>query len=154
MGRSVGWRDDATRRMLGRVSRLGSAIRACCLGPGAQDGRKDFAVGGVDVGPAHRLLDEGRALVRFGQVEVLFVRTGRGVFAVENRCPHAGRDLSDAAVSGRTLVCPGHNRGYDLASGAPTGRTGVRIGQLRTFRVAVIAGRLWLWPREEVVRDG
>jgi nitrite reductase/ring-hydroxylating ferredoxin subunit len=79
--------------------------------------------------------------------EVLVVRTRRGFFGVENRCPHLNRALTDATVCGRKLVCAGHKRGYDLASGKPTARLVPGGRALRTFDVAVVDDRLWLSPK-------
>jgi nitrite reductase/ring-hydroxylating ferredoxin subunit len=103
--------------------------------------------GAVDVGPADRLLREGRTLANFGETEVLVVRTRRGIFGVENRCPHMGRRLSDAAISGRKVVCMGHHGRYDLDSGEPAGRFVSRVARLPTFDAAIVDGRLWLSPK-------
>jgi 3-phenylpropionate/trans-cinnamate dioxygenase ferredoxin subunit len=113
----------------------------------SQTSEAESAAGLLDGGPAGRLLSEGRALVYVGETEVLVVRTRRGISAVENRCPHLGRDLSDAVVSGRKLICRGHSRGYDLGSGNPTGRLVPCEPALRMFDVALIDDRLWLSPR-------
>lgn len=112
----------------------------------SQTSKGESAAGLLDGGPADRLLSEGRALAYAGETEVLVVRTRRGIFAVENRCPHLGRHLTDAKVSGRKLTCRGHNRGFDLASGKPTGRLLPREPPLRMFDVALIDDRLWLSP--------
>jgi len=102
----------------------------------------------VDGGPADAFLDQGRAVTQLGEIEVLVLRTRRGIFALENRCPHTGRRLSDASVSRRTLLCPGHGRQYDVDSGKQV-RTRVARGTgLRTFDVTIHGGRLWLSPNE------
>jgi apoptosis-inducing factor 3 len=104
----------------------------------------------VDGGSANKLVTEGRTLGRFGDIEVLIVRTRRGLFAVENRCPHMGRRLTDAPVSGRTLVCPGHHRRYDLAVGKQVGHASLSPTRFRTFDVDVASGRVWLRPRGQI----
>lgn len=123
----------------------------------SKSGRCDPNNGGIEstagahnAGPADRLLTEGRAIVYFGESEVLVVRTRRGLFAVENRCPHMGRRLSDAFVSGRSVICAGHHRRYDLASGQPAGRIMSRAPRLRTFGVDLVDGTLWLSPTRSV----
>ena len=110
-------------------------------------GMPSIPVGALDGGSAYELCSEGRALAHFGETEVLVVRTRRGIFAVESRCPHMGRRLHDAALSRNKVICMGHGRHYDLASGRPAARTGSRAPRLRTFDVAVFDGRLWLAPR-------
>jgi nitrite reductase/ring-hydroxylating ferredoxin subunit len=101
----------------------------------------------VDSGPADELLAKGRIVVKFGDTEVLVLRTRRKLYAIENRCPHLGRELADAPVTGQTLTCPDHSRRYDLASGRPAGHASCRTARLRTFDVAVVHGRVWLAAR-------
>jgi nitrite reductase/ring-hydroxylating ferredoxin subunit len=111
------------------------------------------AAASVDGSPADVLLRSGRTLSRLGDTEVLVVRTRRGVFAVENRCPHLGRRLADARVSGRTLVCPGHQRRYDLASGGLLGRQLTPTAPLRTFAVEIADGQLRISPMRAAAHD-
>jgi nitrite reductase (NADH) small subunit len=98
----------------------------------------------VDSGSADELLVKGRIVVKFGDTEVLVVRTRRKLYAIENQCPHLGRELADAPVTGQTLTCPDHSRRYGLASGRPVGRAFCRTARLRAFDVAVAHGRVWL----------
>ena len=100
----------------------------------------------IDCGPSDGLATEGRMLVRAGEVEVLVVSTRLGVFAVENRCPHIGRSLSDGVLSGRTLTCPGHGYRYDLASGHAVGSRQRSLPGVRPFVVEIRDGHLWLFP--------
>src|SRR5215470_10922592 len=76
----------------------------------------------VDVASAEELARHGRLVVTSAELgtAILLVWTRRGVFAVENRCPHRGARLDDAAVGGRTITCPMHGRRYDLRSGRCT----------------------------------
>jgi nitrite reductase/ring-hydroxylating ferredoxin subunit len=143
-GRSWSWWRLKSRRPDGVSGGLG-----CSPAEGGNDTTKDQSVGQrwVDVGPADRLLADGRVLAQVDGVDVLVVRTRRGIFAVENQCPHTGRHLTDAAVSGAKLTCMGHRRRYDLRSGrAATRGTGIRI-----FDASILGERLWLAPR---LRDG
>jgi len=107
----------------------------------------------VDLGDAADILASGRAVVTVTPdqcpdvaepLEVLVVRTRRGLFAVESRCPHGLRPLGDANVRGRGVRCAGHGRRFDLRTGAQ--RSG-RRGCLRTFDVRVADGRLLLAVR-------
>ncbi len=38
-------------------------------------------------------------------------------YALENRCPHAGRPLGDGERAGMTLVCPYHGYTYHIKTG-------------------------------------
>jgi nitrite reductase/ring-hydroxylating ferredoxin subunit len=113
----------------------------------ARTGQPEQADGSLDGGSANRLLAEGRTLAQFGDIEVLVLQTRRGIFAVENSCPHLGLQLSDAAVSGRNLICTAHHRRYNLDTGRPAGATACRTQRLRTFDATVVDGRLRLAPK-------
>jgi nitrite reductase/ring-hydroxylating ferredoxin subunit len=73
----------------------------------------------MDLGPAHDVLANGRAVVAVGtrKVEVLIVRTRKGIFAIDNRCPHAGHPLEKGAARRTSIRCPAHGREYDMTSG-------------------------------------
>ena len=49
--------------------------------------------------------------------EILVVRTERGVYAFDARCPHAGNPLVEGEVLGETLVCAFHGWKFDLETG-------------------------------------
>jgi nitrite reductase (NADH) small subunit len=61
---------------------------------------------------------EGRAYVVGGrQLAVFHTRAGE-VFATQAACPHRGGPLADGLVGGSTVICPLHDRAYDLRTGA------------------------------------
>ena len=140
VSRSRGWR----RLKSGRPDDVSGAL-GCSPAENGNDTTKDPQAGRrwVDMGPADRLLADGRVLAQVDGVDVLVVRTRRGIFAVENQCPHTGRPLTDAAVSGAKLTCMGHQRRYDLTSGRDAAR-GTRI---QIFDASILGERLWLAPR-------
>jgi nitrite reductase (NADH) small subunit len=93
-------------------------------------------------------LDRFRIL-ELGGRSVGVVRTGRGFFAVHNRCPHQGAEVCAGLLTGGTMVasrpheyvythdalvvvCPWHRWEFDLE----TGRT---IGGISSKRLAVYA---------------
>lgn len=39
------------------------------------------------------------------------------LFALDNRCSHAGLPLADGKLQGNEIVCPAHGASFDLASG-------------------------------------
>ncbi len=47
------------------------------------------------------------------------------LFALEDRCPHAGAPLSNGSVVEGRLVCAWHGREYELSSGQCDGYVGV-----------------------------
>ncbi len=62
---------------------------------------------------------EGRTFEVDGKrIAVFHARTG-GFFAAQADCPHKGGPLADGLLGGTTVVCPLHDRSWDLATGAP-----------------------------------
>ncbi|MCX7945992.1 MAG: non-heme iron oxygenase ferredoxin subunit [Hydrogenophilus sp.] len=95
----------------------------------------------VRVCPVSKLPVEGRQVVEIEGEEVLVVRTARGIFAVENRCSHAGVALAEGPVEEETIVCPLHRARFSLASGealSPPAYEGIA-----TFPVRVEGE--WVW---------
>jgi nitrite reductase (NADH) small subunit len=60
---------------------------------------------------------EGRALTVDGRRIAIF-RSAAGWFALDAVCPHRGGPLEDGIVCDHAVICPLHDRRYDLASGA------------------------------------
>jgi nitrite reductase (NADH) small subunit len=76
-------------------------------------------------------LGEGRNFDVEGTVVTVFRTRGGEVFATEPRCPHRQGPLADGLLGGTLLVCPLHERTFDL-------RTGVSVAgdcQVRTYPV-------------------
>jgi nitrite reductase (NADH) small subunit len=61
-------------------------------------------------------LGEGRAVVVSGRRLAVF-RAEDGWFALDATCPHRGGPLADGIVASRTVICPLHERRFDLATG-------------------------------------
>jgi len=77
---------------------------------------------------------EGRA-ARVGDESVAVFRGEDGSwYAVQATCPHRGGPLADGIVGGRSVICPLHERRFDLATGEPLGH---RCPSLRSYRVEV-----------------
>jgi len=51
-----------------------------------------------------------------GQTVALFNAGGK-LFAIGDRCPHAGASLAEGTVNGACVTCPWHFAEFDLASG-------------------------------------
>lgn len=61
-------------------------------------------------------LGEGRAVTLDGRRIAIF-RSPAGWFALDAACPHRGGPLADGIVCDSAVICPLHERRYDLASG-------------------------------------
>jgi nitrite reductase/ring-hydroxylating ferredoxin subunit len=69
----------------------------------------------------------GQVVVRLSDpaVDRLVVKAAGKVYALNNRCPHAGVPLdSNGVVAGRTITCAAHGRRFDLRSGRCLGQCG------------------------------
>jgi nitrite reductase (NADH) small subunit len=63
---------------------------------------------------------EGRALSVDGRRIAIF-RSDAGWFALDAVCPHRGGPLEDGIVCDHAVICPLHDRRFDLATGAALG---------------------------------
>jgi nitrite reductase/ring-hydroxylating ferredoxin subunit len=57
--------------------------------------------------------------VSHGEMDVLLANSERGIYAVEDRCPHMAAPLSIGTLDGCIVACPLHNGRFDLDSGDP-----------------------------------
>jgi nitrite reductase (NADH) small subunit len=63
---------------------------------------------------------EGRALTIAGRRIAMF-RAASGWYALDHACPHAGGPLADGILADCRVICPLHDRAFDLATGAALG---------------------------------
>jgi len=74
----------------------------------------EYKVGLLDAVPR----GEGRVFAA-GALRLAVFRThGDQVFATQERCPHLGGPLADGLIDQGAVICPLHDRTYDLRSGA------------------------------------
>ena len=90
-----------------------SALRGILASKPAEAGAMTYACGTDDIP-----LGEGRAITLDGRRVAIF-RTGIGWYAIDAVCPHRGGPLADGIVCDRAVICPLHDRRFDLESGAP-----------------------------------
>ncbi len=64
--------------------------------------------------------DEVKAVIAGGR-SVCLARTGRGLSALDNRCPHQGGPLGEGTIEDGWLICPWHGYEYDPVTGEPPG---------------------------------
>ena len=62
-------------------------------------------------------LGEGRAITLDGRRIAIF-RSTAGWYALDAVCPHRGGPLADGIVCDRLVICPLHDRRFDLQTGA------------------------------------
>jgi nitrite reductase/ring-hydroxylating ferredoxin subunit len=66
------------------------------------------------------------------------------LYAIDDTCTHQDASLADGWVEGCLVVCPLHAAGFDLRTGEVTGPPAKR--PLRTYRVEVVDGTVFVWP--------
>ena len=64
---------------------------------------------------------EGRTYDVDGMKIAVFHTHAGAVFATQASCPHRAGPLADGLIDGATLVCPLHDRIFDMRSGAGIG---------------------------------
>lgn len=77
---------------------------------------------------------EGRAVTVLDRRIAIF-HAESGWYALDDRCPHRGGPLSDGVLAERSVICPLHERRFDLAGGHALG-TGCGV----TAHRVIVAG--------------
>lgn len=63
------------------------------------------------------LADGKMKKVNIGDSDVLIARIDDEFFAVNNKCPHMGGDLSKGTLEGTIITCPRHHSQFDVTTG-------------------------------------
>lgn len=85
--------------------------------------------------------------VQTGLGDLVVVRVGHRIYAVDERCPHSAASLAEGMLSGHRIVCPLHFAEFDLRDGSPH-QAPKGCPKLRTFRVTEEENEFWLWIPE------
>jgi 3-phenylpropionate/trans-cinnamate dioxygenase ferredoxin component len=105
----------------------------------------------VDIARAGELQDGEMKKFEVDGREILLARVGGSYYAIDDRCPHMGGDLSKGSLDGSVVTCPKHGSQFDVRSGAL-----VRWTDWHGVKLSV--GKLLKSPRGttsyEVRRDG
>ena len=82
----------------------------------------DKALRAFDIGPLTQIpRGEGRNFEIDGRVVALFHTRAGEVYATQPDCPHRKGPLADGLLGGTTVVCPLHERAFDLRTGEEIG---------------------------------
>jgi nitrite reductase (NADH) small subunit len=85
---------------------------------------------------------EGRVFAAAGRHIAVFHTHSGDVFATQAECPHLQGPLADGLTGGTTVVCPLHDRAYDLRTGR--GLNG-ETSSLQIYQASLDeAGKIWL----------
>ena len=56
-------------------------------------------------------------MVKLGDKEVLIANVNGNYYAINNRCTHAGTDISQGTLEGNVVECPKHHAKFDVTTG-------------------------------------
>src|SRR4030042_1655194 len=71
----------------------------------------------VAAGKTGELKNGEKKKVGIGGQEVMLARVGDKYYAIANRCPHMGGDLSMGILAGTMIQCPRHGSQFDITDG-------------------------------------
>jgi 3-phenylpropionate/trans-cinnamate dioxygenase ferredoxin subunit len=71
----------------------------------------------IPVATVGELVDGSMKEVTAQGHEILLARVGDNYYAIDNRCPHMGGNLSRGKLEGVVVTCPRHGSQFDLRDG-------------------------------------
>jgi 3-phenylpropionate/trans-cinnamate dioxygenase ferredoxin subunit len=71
----------------------------------------------VRAGSTSEFKDGSMKKVTIEGKEILLAMSGGNFYAVGNRCPHMGGDLSAGTLQGTLVTCPRHGSQFDVTTG-------------------------------------
>ncbi len=71
----------------------------------------------VKAGNTSEFNEGSRKKVTLNGEEIMLARVGSNYYAIANRCPHMGGDLSMGTLEGTVITCPRHGSQFDIVSG-------------------------------------
>ena len=96
----------------------------------------------IEIGTVSDIPRRGARVVKSPAGDVAIFRTGNDeIYALRDRCPHAGGPLSNGIVHDRRVTCPLHGLVVDLTTGQGQGPEG---GCTRTLPVKLSNGTISL----------
>jgi 3-phenylpropionate/trans-cinnamate dioxygenase ferredoxin component len=71
----------------------------------------------VNVARVNDFKDGDKKKITTGGKEILIVKTNNTFYAIDNKCPHMGGDLSMGKLQGKVITCPRHGSQFDVTNG-------------------------------------
>jgi len=71
---------------------------------------------------------------------ILLANVGGAIYALDNKCPHLGGDLSAGVLDGTMVTCPRHGAKFDVRTGENLGNAKIafikmNVGNAKSFSV-------------------
>ena len=102
--------------------------------------------GFIRVAHVSELGQRGNKTVKVGLQNVLLLRSGDEIHALDWRCPHMGFPMSKGSVKDGIITCHWHHARFDLCSG---GTFDPFADDVRVYPVEVRDGEIWVDPRSQ-----
>ncbi len=93
----------------------------------------------VEVTTLDRLPPGTGTTVDIGDTSIALFNVGGTVYALADRCKHAGASLGSGQLSGKTVRCRAHGWKYDVTTGFANGIDGYGV---QTYPVQVVDGKV------------
>jgi 3-phenylpropionate/trans-cinnamate dioxygenase ferredoxin component len=71
----------------------------------------------VKAGNISEFIEGTKKKVTVNGQEIVVARVGTNYYAISNRCPHLGGDLSAGKLEGTVITCPRHGSQFDIKDG-------------------------------------
>ena len=91
----------------------------------------------IEIARANELMDGSKKKAKVQGKDILLAKVDGKYYAVDNRCPHLGGDLSKGKLDGYIIVCPNHRSEFDLRDGHVirwTDWSGIKLNLAKVFR--------------------
>jgi NADPH-dependent 2,4-dienoyl-CoA reductase/sulfur reductase-like enzyme/nitrite reductase/ring-hydroxylating ferredoxin subunit len=98
-------------------------------------------------GVALAALDDGKLVGHVGDEEVLLLRAGSTIFAIDAHCSHYHGPLADGLVVGDSVRCPWHHACFDLRNGEAV--RAPALSPLTCWRVEQLDGKIFVREKQE-----
>jgi len=80
--------------------------------------------------------------VAAGGTKLLVAHVDGAFYAIQQRCPHLGGNLSRGKLQGKTVTCPLHKATFDLATGAVIDVAHLLFMKFKTKQAAIYLVRI------------
>jgi 3-phenylpropionate/trans-cinnamate dioxygenase ferredoxin subunit len=71
----------------------------------------------VEAARANQITDGSKIKVKIQDHEIMLAKVNGNYYAIDNRCPHMGADLSAGNLEGTIVTCPRHGSQFDITNG-------------------------------------
>jgi 3-phenylpropionate/trans-cinnamate dioxygenase ferredoxin subunit len=89
----------------------------------------------IDIAESNQLPPGTMKSFPIGDKIILVVNVAGQFYAINNKCTHAGGDLSPGKLEGKIVTCPKHGSKFDVTNGKPI--KGPAVKDIATYKITV-----------------